>query len=176
MNDLGAFNSRMEKEGNWIGGSGYGYGYPSGGRLLQSRTNAPDGVSAANKPAASRYMNARPGYEIHTLIASANILAQHGQQAQCEAVLDTARKLYGQYATALHHGNAHNVGINEWRSRQIADAQPVMSSKISYQSDELIGADIVDAQGKNLGSVDDIVLSPQDCLSGDWARGVLWNQ
>lgn len=159
MNDLGTFTSTMQKDGNWFGGSGYGYGSPMEGYHPEAMARGGD---AANEPAVPRYMNARPGYEIHTLIASANILAQHGQQAQCEALLGTTRKLYGQYGPEMHHENGHNVSSDDWRRQQIADAQTVGASKVSYRSNELIGTDVLDAKGAELGSVHDIVLSPKE--------------
>jgi hypothetical protein len=58
---------------------GYGYGYPMSGGLA---------------PTATGYRDVRPGYEVRTLVAAANILARHGQQQQCEDVLATTRNIY----------------------------------------------------------------------------------
>ena len=68
------------KDGYWLGGSGYGYGYPMGGYGYEY--GAPMGVHPA--ATAMGYQNARPGYEVRILVASANILARHGQQQACE--------------------------------------------------------------------------------------------
>ena len=71
LSDLRTFDSQMEKSGYWLSGSGYGYGYPMGGY------GYPVGSQMAGN--AASYQSARPGYEIRTLVASANILARHGQ-------------------------------------------------------------------------------------------------
>lgn len=68
LNDLRAFDNQMEKEGYWLGGSGYGYGYPMVGFGL-GLGGPPGSVGGAS------IANARPGYELRTLIAAANILA-----------------------------------------------------------------------------------------------------
>ena len=120
----------MDKDGYWLGGSdsgallairwaarGYGYGYPMGAY-----------------PASAGYSNARPGYEVRTLIASANILAQHGQQQACEDILATTRTIYQRYASDMH-------------SRGIAmDAGPI---KVLYQQEMLKKLDGMD--GKQRG-------------------------
>ena len=71
LSDLRAFDNQMEKDGFWLSGSGYGYGYPM--------SEAGYGYFAmGSNPAATEagYQNARPGYELRTLLASANILAR----------------------------------------------------------------------------------------------------
>ena len=161
LSDLRAFDNAMEKGGYWLGGSGYGYGYPMDG--YGYGYIAPMGVYPAGGPAgtAMSYQSARPGYEIRSLLASAHILARHGQQQACESVLATTQGIYKVYAADLHNGNTPMTNVDEWRQRQIAGAQPVTDKNASFRSDELIGTDVRSAQGEALGSIQDLVMSPQ---------------
>lgn len=154
LSDLRAFDSQMEKGGYWLGGSAYGYGYPMGGYGY----GYPMG---AGYPAATAYQNARPGYEVRTLVAAANILARDGQQQQCEDVLKTTRGVYQRYVADLHNGGVPAADVPGWRTQQIAAAQPVTGKTTSFRSDELLGAEVRNAQNDALGSVDDIVMSPK---------------
>ncbi len=158
LTDLSAFQVQMQKDGYWRGGSSYGYGYPMYGyaygeaRPLTTSTVAPGGAS---------YWRARPGYEIRTLLASAQILAQRGQQQPCEALLAAIRDIYGRYAGEMRSGNGPRDNAEAWRRDQLATAQPVASSNVSYRSDQLIGTEVLNPKGDTLGSVADLVLSPQ---------------
>jgi len=144
LSDLRVFDSQMEKDGYWLGGSGYGYRMGSYGGAI-----------------ASGYQNARPGYEVRTLIASANILARNGQQQPCEDVLATTRNIYKVYVADLHSGGVPMEDMSGWRQQQIAAAQPVAGQNISFRSDELLGTNVRSPHNEALGSVDDLVLSPQ---------------
>jgi sporulation protein YlmC with PRC-barrel domain len=121
LSDLGTFDSQMRKDGYWLGGSGYGYGYPMDGFGYGYGYPGGGGLAAT----ATGYQNVRPGYEVRTLVAAANILARHGQQ------------------------------------QQITAATPVTGKNASFRSDQLLGTDVRNAQNEALGSVDDIVMSPQ---------------
>jgi hypothetical protein len=70
----------------WLHGSGYGYGYPMYGY----------GYGYAMQPASQGmgYSRVRPGYDVRTLLASANILAQRGDEQACERPLSSARDIY----------------------------------------------------------------------------------
>jgi sporulation protein YlmC with PRC-barrel domain len=156
LNDLRAFDNQMDKEGYWLGGSGYGYGYPMAGYgfgppMIEGRPEA-NGLG---------YQNARPGYELRTLIAAADILAQQGQQQPCEDVLATSREIYKVYVADMHSGKMPTADMQSWRQQQIAGAQPVTGTNTSFQSDELVGTEVRGPQNEALGSVDDLVMSSQ---------------
>jgi sporulation protein YlmC with PRC-barrel domain len=156
LNDLSDFNGRMSKDGHWLGGSGYGYGYPMGGPGYAR------GAMRNNDSAASTgYMNARPGYEVRTLIAAANILARHGQQQPCEGVLTTTRAIYKTYAADFGADKAAPANMPDWKQRQITAAQSVTGNNTSFRSDELIGTEVSNPQNVALGSVQDLVTDPQ---------------
>ncbi len=155
LSDLRAFDSQMEKDGYWLGGSGYGYGYPIGGFGYGYPM---DGYPATT---ANGYQNARPGYEVRILVASANILARHGQQQPCEDLLATTRDIYKLYMADMHNGRLPMVDEAAWRQQQVAAAQPVTSKNTSFRSDELLGTDVRNAQNEALGSVDDLVMGPK---------------
>ena len=95
LSDLRAFYTQMEKDGYWLGGSRYGYGYPWAAPA--TGTTIPMGGQPA--ATATGYRNARPGYEVRILVAAANILARHGQQQPCEDVLTTTRDIYKLYVS-----------------------------------------------------------------------------
>jgi hypothetical protein len=158
LSDLHAFNTQMGTDGYWLGGSGYGYGYPMGGGFGYGG-NRP--MVASSAESATGYRNARPGYEVRTLLASANILAQRGEQQSCEDVLTTTRSIYKRYVADLHGSGVHGADPSVWRKQQVSAAQPVTGTNTSFRSDELIGTDVRDAQNQALGSVDDLVMSPQ---------------
>ena len=154
LDDLRAFNSEMEKTGYWMGGSGYGYGYPVGGFGGRPIGPAPIGAEAG-------YQDARPGYEIRTLLASADILAQHGQQQACEDVLSTTRSMDKMYAADMRTEGVRTADVPNWRQQEIGAARPVTGQDTSFRSDELLGTAVVNPQGQALGSVNDIVTSRQ---------------
>ncbi len=152
LTNLRALDVTLEKDGYWLDGSGegygipvYGYGYSYGDRYSQ----------------AGRYSRARPGYEVRTMLAAARILADRGQQAACESVLGAARDSYTTYVADLRNGQVPLADVTTWRRQQIENAIPVAGSGIAYRSDQLIGASVINGQDVSLGSVQDIVVSPQ---------------
>ena len=156
MNDLRVMDNQMQTEGNWIHGTGYGYGYPvyrygNGDHMvLNDRSNS----------AASGHSRARPGYEIRTLIAAATVLAERGEQQGCDALLASTREIYKDYVADLRDRKVPRVDSAAWRRQQIAAAVPVAGSTRGYRVDQFIGADVVNPQGEDLGDVYDVVMSP----------------
>jgi sporulation protein YlmC with PRC-barrel domain len=156
VTDLQAFHDELQKGGYWLSSSGYGGGYPRYGYVYGER-----GMMLPIDTFESKAeVHARPGYEIRTLMASAHIMAQRGQQAACEALLAETRDIYKDYAANLNKTGVAKADMSGWQNQLIAAAQPVTSSTASFRSDQLIGAAVVTPHDDSLGSVDDIVLSP----------------
>ena len=152
LKDLQAFDAGLNKDGYWLDGAGYGYGYPVYGYGYSYGDRFRDGGS---------YSRARPGYEVRTLVAAARILGENGQLAPCESVLGAARDHYSVYLAELKSGQGPPADVTGWRRKQIEAAVPVADNSQAYSSDQLIGATIINVQDESLGSVDDIVMSPQ---------------
>jgi sporulation protein YlmC with PRC-barrel domain len=94
-------------------------------------------------------------------MTSANILARRGEQQSCESLLTASRAIYKDSAAGMGSGDGSAGGAPNWRLRQIASAQPVTGNSTSFRSAELIGTSVVNPQSEDLGSINDIVLSPQ---------------
>jgi len=157
--DLKAFDGQMEKDGYWVAGGGYGFGYPMGeagygmyGSELPSNDRAFAGLA---------YHNARPGYEVRALVDAANILARHDQQQACEDVLAETQTLYKRFLVDMQKGGNPIADMPGWRTRQIHAAKAVAGANIAFRSDQLLGVEVRSPNGLGLGSVDDIVLSPK---------------
>jgi sporulation protein YlmC with PRC-barrel domain len=156
LKDVHAFNTQMQTEGYWLGGAGNAYGYPMGGYGFGY---GPVGGGPAGR--ALGYGDARPGYEIRTLMSSANILAQNGQQAACEDVLATTRTIYSTYAAEMHDRGLRTADGPGWEQQQINAALPVSGQTAAFRSDQLLDTDVRSMTDASLGSVHDLVLDPQ---------------
>jgi len=157
LGDLSAFREQMDKDGYWLGGTGYGYGYPMGGFGFGY------GYPAArhSTTTSSSYENARPGYEVRMLLASANILARNGMDQTCEQVLGSTREIYQHYLSDQHDRGVAGVDSVEWQLQQIASAQPVAGNSASFRSDQLLDTSVHNLHNEGLGSVHDLVISPK---------------
>ncbi|NYT77101.1 PRC-barrel domain-containing protein [Alcaligenaceae bacterium] len=160
LKDLSAFQGEMQKDGYWRGLAGYSYGYPMYGYEDDEGVNSP-ALTKDSAVGAVAYWRARPGYEVRTLLAATQILAQRGQQASCEVLLGETRDIYRRYATEMRSGNMSSVDFSSWRKAQLAAAVPVASHGVSYRPDQLIGTEVLSPNADALGSVNDVVLNPQ---------------
>jgi sporulation protein YlmC with PRC-barrel domain len=167
LTDLHAFDSVQQKDGYWLDGGGYGYGYPIFGYGF--RYGSPYGEP-------NRYHHARPGYEVRTMIASARILAQNGQQVACESVLSAARDSYKAYVAELRNDRVPPPNVPNWRREQIKTAVAVTDGSVVYRTDELIGASVINGSDESLGAVEDIIMNPQTGKIGYLvlSHGGLW--
>ncbi|MEO6607852.1 MAG: PRC-barrel domain-containing protein [Aestuariivirga sp.] len=126
----------------------YGYG------VTVQQVNAPmSGVVG--------YQSMRPGFDVRTLIAAANILARDGQQQACEGVLAAIRVTYKIYVADMHNRNAPMADLPGWERHQIAAAQPVSDTDSQARLNQLVGTEVRNPQNQELGSIDDVVMNPQ---------------
>jgi sporulation protein YlmC with PRC-barrel domain len=155
LTDLRTFSEDMQKQGYWSEASnygfGYGYGYPMGVYGLGYGFGARVGAEFAA---------ARPGYEVRTLMASARILARIGEEKQCQSVLGAARSRYVLYTTELHDSGYSTKNRPDRHQQLIATAQPVTGMNDSFRSDQLLESQIVSPNDEKLGSVHDLIMSP----------------
>jgi sporulation protein YlmC with PRC-barrel domain len=154
--DVRAFNGQIQKDGYWVGASDYGYGYGMGGYGY----GYGDGYPIGDYRGATGYGTTRPAYEIRNLIASANILAQNGQQQTCEDVLATTRTIYASYVAGMHERGIAMDGNQNWRQQEVATAQPVTGRNVAFRSDQLLDTSVLTPGAESLGSVHDIIMSP----------------
>ena len=91
----------------------------------------------------------------------ASVLGKTAGSGPCEDVLATTHDIYKLYVADLHGREVHAADAPNWRKQQIAAAKPVTAQNTSFRSDELIGTDVRSPQDVALGSVDDLVMSPQ---------------
>jgi sporulation protein YlmC with PRC-barrel domain len=156
---LKAFDARMQNDGYWHAGEGYGFGYPMG--------EAGFGMYGAganqDRPALPNpgYHSVRPGYEVRVLIDGATIMARHGQEQGCEDILAQARTLYATFFADMKNGGPAQPDGLGWRMREIQAAVPVTSKNIDFRSDELLGVEVRSPSNIPLGSVDDLVTNPK---------------
>lgn len=160
LDHLKAFDAQMEKDGYWLGGSGYGYGYPLGGYWAGS-LGSDAGMAMGAASAMMRYTNARPGYEVRVLLAGADVLARHGRQQPCEDVLVQIRASYDEYKTDLQGRDLQVANAMGFRKQELSLAVPVASRTTALRSDDLLGSEVRTLGNVALGSVDDIVMGPE---------------
>jgi sporulation protein YlmC with PRC-barrel domain len=79
----------------------------------------------------------------------------------CEDVLATTREIYKVYVADMRSGKMPMANVQGWRQLQIAAAQPITGTNTSFRSDELVGTEVRSPQDEALGSVEDLVMSPQ---------------
>jgi sporulation protein YlmC with PRC-barrel domain len=157
--DLKTFDAAMAKDGYWHPADGYGFGYPMGDGGIGMY-----GAGVAQDPvvfAGLGHHSVRPGHEVQVLVRAANILARNGQQQTCEDVLTVTRGLYKTFLTDAQSGGKPKPDVPDWRERQISAALPVTGANMAFRSDELLGVQVRSPNNLALGSVDDMVLSPQ---------------
>jgi sporulation protein YlmC with PRC-barrel domain len=153
----------MEKDGFWVSDEGYSLGYPMGAAgfgMYGGMTGESDIQAHAASGEPGDY-NVRTGYEVRVLMASANILARHGQQQPCEDVLTETRGLYKSYLSDLQRDRVPPFDLQQWRQLQITAAVPVKGSNVAFRSDELLGVEVRSPDGVALGSVDDLAVNPE---------------
>lgn len=182
VQDLRALGTQMREDGYWLSGWNTGYGVgPTGAPMAMEpgATTAAEGAAGtgapgrdpAGQPVATTAINQSPwgnvGWtqsprmQIRTLHNAAVVLANRGDEQGCTAVLAAARDLYGTYVADLRDLGVSPDEVTGWRQEQIVSAVPVSQIENRINADDLVGADVRNAEDENLGEVEDVVFDPR---------------
>jgi sporulation protein YlmC with PRC-barrel domain len=178
LESLNVLAQRMNQEGYWLAGyPGYGAGSPAvAGRappaavepeLAPGTPAAPDGRPAY--PGGAEGVNPwdevswaqRPHYEIRTLFRAANVLGTGGDEEACMNVASAVENRYDNYTGQLKEIGLEPQEITTWRQAEIAASAPIGETRFPRRVDDLIGADLRNAQDEDLGDIADVVLDAQ---------------
>ena len=172
----------MEKDGYWLGATGYGYGYPIGGYggfgygyglpMGEHPAAAPigDHIAVVTAPEVGGISTRRRPRPVTIMCGRATRSESSSppptssrdtaNSRRARSVLATTRDIYKVYVADMHSGRVPMADVPGWRKQQIAAAKPVTDKNTSLRSDQLIGIEVRDPKDEALGSVDDIVMSP----------------
>ena len=190
VQELERLAQRMGDDGYWLAGypgataGGYGTRYPYGTAEAMNRGAAPEasvkdqadvngtphdaaadaGVDPAITPWAGVTWQHRPQYEIGVLYRAANVLTANGDEETCATLVDAAEQQYDNYARQLSELGVEPEDVSSWRQAEIATAISVDEAGFPRRIEDIIGADVRNAQDKDLGDVKDVAINPE---SGD---------
>jgi hypothetical protein len=130
----------MEKEGHQIGQWVGDYGI--GGSPAPVATTAAPATSTGAAGTWGYYGIGSPRYQVGVLYSAANILADRGDEAGCESVLNALKSADQQFGNQLS-GNAGSG----WK-QQISDAKPIdqLGGGAVLTSRNLVGTQVVNTQ------------------------------
>jgi sporulation protein YlmC with PRC-barrel domain len=183
LESLNVLAQRMNQEGYWLAGfSGYGPGRPVATgtpppaavepELAPGTPAVPEGDPAQPGRTTAEGVNPwdevswaqRPHYEIRTLFRAANLLATGGDEEACMTVASAVENRYDDYTSQLKELDLEPQEITTWRQAEIAASVPIGETSYPRRVDDLLGADLRNAQDEDLGDIADVVL---DVRTGD---------
>ena len=160
-NDLKAFNGQMEKDGYWYAGEGYGFGYPMGVAGLGIYGGFPRAFKTV--PLLLGGATTVRGLAIRCASSSPLRTSSRGKDNRSPARPYSRQPVeFTSAICPMCNTMASRSGRYAWLApTMIATAVPVIGSNVAFRSDELIGVEVRSPDGVALGSVDDLVLSPE---------------
>lgn len=152
LRDLEQMDRRLAEAGyGRAGPRGYGvYGAPYGRTTppaTAGRTGALEPV-AASTPRADMYVMMRAGY----------IMAVHGHDEGCQAVVQAVDAIGDRYEEAIRTGQIDEQEMQRWRGEYLGAAVKVSELQRPLRADEIIGTDVRNMRDEDLGDVEDVVL------------------
>ncbi|WP_239025270.1 PRC-barrel domain-containing protein [Rhodoligotrophos defluvii] len=183
LNDLQAFNQRMDQDGYWLvgwGAPGYGVAPPAAAPANPPTAAQPPATTGATGTTGltgtadtamtgvgQPWVGAGWGitsapYQIRTLHAATNVLAHRGDQQACAAVLAELRQVYDNYVNELRQAGVEPGEVTSWRQQRIIAARPVTELQTGLINlADITGTEVRSPQDEQLGTVEDVVLDPQ---------------
>ena len=158
LSDLRAFDNQMDKDGYWLGGSGYGYGYPMAGFGFWPSDDGRDAQKASEWLTRTRGQATSFG----PLLPPPTFSPDKANSSRVRTC--SPRRAISIKFTWLNMHSGKNADGGPCRAGGSSRSPPRSRSPariLRSRSDELVGTEVRSPQNEALGSVEDLVMSPQ---------------
>lgn len=166
LRDLQVFNRELIETGFGVPGP---RGYGTAGLGIAGADTAPAGTAGAGTVGAFGTFGAfgagtavaTPRGEMRAVLTAAQVFALHGDQETCQTILEGARDLHRERIAQFEALGVPLDEVTTWRAQRLTSAVPVTEVGGRAQIGDLLGADVRNPVGEDLGDVEDIVLGPE---------------
>ena len=166
--------TRIDEEGYWFSGYRQDWGWRGQGMppapadpvmadpAVADPAMDPTVAAAGRGPWGATDWGVSPGHDIRILQSAAAVLARQGDQEGCEYLVARMEETYDRYAENLREAGIEPGQVSTWRQEQIAAAVPVNELGQVVSLDSIIGTEVRSLKDERLGSVEDVVMDPDD--------------
>lgn len=158
----GACMDQLERTDGQLAEMGYGRAGPGGyGAYGTAYRVPPPAAENEGTGALERPLQVSPRADMYALMRAGYVLARTGHVEACQQLASAAQELGDRYASTVGGEDFDRDGMVTWREEQIANAQPVNDLQEPLRAEQIIGGDLRNTQGEDLGDISDVVIGPE---------------